>query len=207
MAPAWWSVDIVWEAALKFKVLWFVGVVIAAVAAIAGVLYLTNKPTLHGAVIAPPMAAAEIHLHDFNGRPFSLSGLRGNVVILYFGYTNCTTECPLTMAHLKLALQSIGRQGTNVRVVMISTDPARDTAAAMRTFLAAFDPGFVGLVGTPQELGQVWKDYGVTVEDAGATHSFFTYIIDPDGNFRETFLPDSSPADVASDVLLLLKGH
>jgi protein SCO1/2 len=193
------------EVVLKSKVLWFIGVVIAAVAAVAGFLYFTNKPTLHGAVIDPPMAAAEIHLQDFNGQPFTLSSLRGKVVILYFGYTNCTTECPLTMAHLKLALQGMGTKAADARVVMISTDPARDTPAAMKTFLGAFDPGFVGLVGTPEQLGQVWKDYGVSVEDGGETHSFFTYVIDPAGNFRETLLPDSSPADVSSDVLLLLK--
>ena len=192
---------------MKSNVLWFVGVVIAAVGAIAGALYITNKPALHGAVIDPPMAAAEIQLQDFNGQPFALGGLSGKVVILYFGYTNCTTECPLTMAHLKLAVQSIGARAANVRVVMISTDPGRDTPAAMKAFLEAFDPAFIGLVGTPDQLGQVWKDYGVTVEDGGETHSFFTYLIDPRGNFRETFLPDSSPADVASDVRLLLNGQ
>ena len=187
--------------------LWLVGLVIAVVAAIAGVLYLTHKPALHGAVIDPPMAAAAIDLQDFNGQSFALSNLRGKVVILYFGYTNCTTECPLTMARLKLAVQSMGTKAADVRVVMISTDPARDTPAAMKAFLGAFDPGFIGLVGTPGQLGQVWKDYGVTVEDGGETHSFFTYIIDPAGNFRETFLPDSSPADVASDALVLLNSQ
>ncbi len=192
---------------MQSKVLWFIGVVIAIVGAVAGVLYLTQKPAFHGSIIDPPMTAADIHLQDFNGQAFTLSSLRGKAVLLYFGYTNCTTECPLTMAHLKLAVQSLGAQGAEVRVVMISTDPARDTPQAMKTFLGAFDPGFIGLVGTPEQLGPVWKDYGVTVEDGGETHSFFTYLIDPAGKFRETFLPDSSPADVASDVRMVLKGQ
>jgi protein SCO1/2 len=74
----------------------------------------------------------------------------------------------------------------------------------MKDFLGKFDPGFVGLVGTPDELMKVWKDYGVTVEDGGETHSFFIYMIDKRGNFRETFLPDSLPADIAADTRLLL---
>ncbi len=152
------------------------------------------------------MAAAEIRLSDFNGQPFVLSSLRGKVVVLYFGYTNCTTECPLTMAHLKLATQSLGSDAARVRVVMISTDPVRDTPQAMKLFLGAFDPGFVGLVGTGDQLGAAWKNYGVTVEDGGETHSYFTYLIDPAGNFRETFLPDASPADIAADIHLLLAG-
>jgi cytochrome oxidase Cu insertion factor (SCO1/SenC/PrrC family) len=51
---------------------------------------------------------------------------------------------------------------------------------------------------------KVWKDYGVTVEDGGETHSYFIYMIDRNGNFRETFLPDSLPADITSDARLLL---
>ena len=46
---------------------------------------------------------------------------------------------------------------------------------------------------------KVWKDYGVTVEDGGETHSYFIYVIDRHGNFRETFLPDSLPVDIAAD--------
>ncbi len=189
------------------KVFWFFGVAIVAVAAVAVVLYFTQTPAMHGAVIDPPMPAAEIHLQDFDGQPFSLSSLRGKVVLVYFGYTNCTTECPLTMAHLKLAVESLGASAGDVRVVMISTDPSRDTPQAMKTFLGAFDPGFIGLVGSADQLGQVWKDYGVAVENGGETHSFFTYLIDPSGNFRETFLPDSAPADIAADVRLVLNGH
>ncbi len=191
---------------MNSRTFWFIGAAIAILAGVSGAMYFTRVPALHGAVIDPPMPAAEIHLTDFNGQSFTLSSLRGNVVILYFGYTNCTTECPLTMAHLKLAMQSMGASASKVRVVMISTDPTRDTPQAMKTFLAAFDPGFIGLVGTQDQLAQVWKDYGVSVEDGGETHSYFTYMIDPSGNFRETFLPDSSPADVASDAGVLLKG-
>lgn len=184
--------------------LWVSALSIAVVGLLAGMLYLTKRPALRGGVIDPPAPAAEIQLTDFDGRPFTLSSLRGNVVILYFGYTNCQTECPLTMAHLKLALQSLGEKANDVRVVMISTDPARDTPEAMKAFLGKFNPGFIGLVGTPQELATVWREYGVTVEDAGETHSYFLYLVDRSGNFRETFLPDSLPADEAADIVMLL---
>ncbi len=177
---------------------------IAAVALVAAAWFITAKPTLHGAVIDPPLRAADIGLQDTNGQNFSLSSLRGKVVILYFGYTNCPDECPLTMAHLKLAMDRLGSQASDVRVIMITTDPKRDTAAALQAFLTKFSPDFIGLLGTQDELAQVWRDYGVTVEDNGQTHSFFVYMIDPAGNFRETFLPDSQPADIAADAQLLL---
>jgi len=191
---------------MNTKVLWATAISIAVVAMFAATLYITRRPTLRGAVIDPPLPAAEIRLTDSNGRPFALSGLRGRLVILYFGYTNCPDECPLTMAHLKLAVDMLGSRASDVRVIMITTDPARDTAESMKNFLGKFNGDFIGLVGTPEALGKVWKDYGVAVENGGETHSYFVYVIDRAGHFRETFLPDSSPADEAADMLLLLGG-
>ena len=189
---------------MQQKVLLWGVAFIAILAFITGVLFFTARPTFHGAVINPPIPAAEIKLMDFDGRTFSLSELRGKVVMLYFGYTNCPDECPLTMAHLKLATDNLGSRSEDVRVVMITTDPARDTPRAMKSFLGKFSPDFIGLVGMSDELVKVWSDYGVTVEDGGETHSYFIYLIDRTGNFRETFLPDSLPADIASDIKLLL---
>ncbi len=185
-------------------IVWVGVAIVGALALIAGIWFFRLKPSLRGAVIDPPLPAAEIQLHDFNGQSFTMSGLRGKVAILYFGYTNCPSECPLTMAHLKQATDLLGDRAKDVQVVMISTDPVRDTPQAMKDFLGHFDPSFIGLVGTYEELSPVWKDYGVTVEDGGETHSYFVYVIDRVGNFRETFLPDSLPSDEAADIRLLL---
>ncbi len=191
---------------MQKRVLWVGISSIAAVAIMAAAWLVTNKPSLHGAVINPPLPAAEIRLQDTNSQNFTLSSLRGKVVLLYFGYTNCPDECPLTMAHLKLAVDQLGADARDVRVAMITTDPQRDNAQALKTFMGKFSPDFIGLLGTQEELAKVWKDYGVTVEDNGETHSYFIYVIDPAGNWRETFMPDSLPADIASDVRLLQAG-
>jgi protein SCO1/2 len=185
-------------------IVWVGIAIVAALGLVTGIWFFRLKPSLHGAVIDPPLPAAEIQMQDFNGKPFTMSGLRGKVAILYFGYTNCPDECPLTMAHLKQAMDLLGGQAKDVQIVMISTDPMRDTAQAMKDFLGKFDPSFIGLVGTQEQLTKVWKDYGVTVENGGETHSFFVYVIDRAGNFRETFLPDSLPSDEAADIRLLL---
>ena len=189
---------------MQQRVLWAGIGLIAAVAISAAAWSIIMKPGLHGAVINPALPAAEIQLQDSNGRVFSLRGLQGKVVLLYFGYTNCPDECPLTMAHLKLATDRLGAQAQDVRVIMITTDPKRDTAQVLKDWLDKFNPGFIGLLGTPDQLAKVWKDYGVTVEDSGETHSYFIYVIDRAGNFRETFLPDSQPGDIASDLQMLL---
>lgn len=182
-----------------------VGILVVLIIATA-LSYFTSNRSLTGGIISPPWPAPEIKLTDHNGQPFTMSSQRGKVVLLYFGYVNCPNECPLTMAHIKLARDSLENRAKDVQVVMVSTDPARDTPQALENFMGHFDPSFLGLTGTPEELQKVWKDYGVTVENGGETHSTFLYVIDPAGNVRETFLPDSEPGNIAADISLLLKG-
>lgn len=182
-----------------------IGILLLLVAA-AAILTVRNNASLNGSVIAPPWPAPDIQLTDHTGKPFRLQDQHGKVVLLFFGYVNCPNECPLTMAHLKLATESLGDQGRDVQVAMVSTDPARDTPQALQNFMAHFDPSFLGLTGTPEELQKAWRDYGVTVEQGGETHSTYVYVIDPSGNVRETFLPDSEPSSIARDLRLLLRG-
>jgi len=181
------------------------GAIVIVLAIVTAILFVTNKPSLKGAVISPPWQAPEIQLTDHNGRPFTMSSQRGKVVLLYFGYVNCPDECPLTMAHMKLALQSLGERAKDVQVAMVSTDPARDTPQALKDFMGHFNPTFLGLTGIPTELGKAWQDYGVTVLAGGETHSLFLYVIDPAGDVRETLLPSTEPSEIAADVSLLLK--
>jgi protein SCO1 len=183
-----------------------VGVGIVVVLLVVTMLFfLTSRPSLRGSVITPPWTAPEISLRDQNGQPFTLSSQKGKVVLLYFGYVNCPDECPLTMAHVKLARESLGNRAQDVQVIMVSTDPTRDTPQALKTFMEHFDPSFLGLTGSIPDLQKTWQDYGVTVEDGGETHSTFLYVIDPAGNIRETFLPDTEPQDIAADLRLLLR--
>jgi protein SCO1/2 len=164
----------------------------------------TLNPSLTGAVITPPLTAAEINLTDHNGKPFQLSSFRGKVVLVFFGFSHCVNECPATMAIIRQALDTIGDASKNVEVVMVSTDPATDTPESMKEFMGRFNPKFLGLLGTPDELAKSWKDYGVTVLDGGETHSSFTYVVDKKGELRETFVPDTNPDNVASDLKVLL---
>jgi protein SCO1/2 len=190
---------------MKRKTLWIAFTIVLLLAVAVLVIFVTQKHSFLGAAINPPMPAAEIKLSDQFGNPFTLSSQRGKVVLMYFGFTNCPDECPLTMAHLKQTFDILGDKSKDVQVVMVSTDPARDTPQALKDFMQKFNPTFLGLTGTPDELAKVWKDYGVTVLDGGETHSTFLYVIDGAGNIRETFQPDTLPADIASDVAFLLK--
>jgi protein SCO1/2 len=178
-------------------------VVLIALLTVGYALFL-RTPAFYGAAFDSPTLAAEIHAVDMHGNTFRLDDSRGKIVLLYFGYVNCPLECPLTMAHLKQALGSLGAQAQDVEVVMISTDPVRDTPEAMRAFLAHFDPSFIGISGSPDDLVKIYRDYHIVVLEGGETHSSFTYVIDRAGRLRLTFVPDSTPQDIAHDLKILL---
>jgi len=123
---------------------------------------------------------------------------------LFFGFTNCVEECPLTAAHLKLALETLGTDAQDAQVVLVSTDPVRDTPQMLKDFLGKFNPSFLGVTGTMDELTKTWDAYGIEVLFGGETHSSFTYVIDKAGNLRLKIDAETGPEDIASDLKILL---
>jgi protein SCO1/2 len=162
------------------------------------------KPAFKADVIDPATAAPQISMSDQNGNPFQMSAMQGKVVLLFFGFTNCVDECPLTMAHIKTALGMLGEKAQDVRVVLVSTDPARDTPMALQDFLGKFDPSYIGIPGTVDELKKVWDAYGIVVLNGGETHSSFTYVIDRGNKLRLRIEAEADPKDMASDIERLL---
>jgi len=161
-------------------------------------------PSYHGATISPASPAADINMNDQNGKTFQLSAMRGKVVLVFFGFLNCPNECPLTMTHLSQAMKSLGDRSQDVQVVMVSTDPVRDSPQAMKDYLANFDPTFLGITGTVDQLKPIWDDWNVVVLDGGITHSEYTYVVDQSGDLVLTFDPEMTPDDIASDLNKLL---
>jgi len=157
-----------------------------------------------GEAVKPLKTAPDIVLSDQEGNPFQLSQHKGQIVLVFFGYTNCVDECPATLAHIKLALGQLGTAADQVRVVFVSTDPIRDGRHALHEFLMKFDPGYVGLTGQFSDMQPIWDAYGVTVLDGGITHSSYIYVVDQQGDLRLRFPIDTTPEDMASDLKTFL---
>jgi protein SCO1/2 len=167
---------------------------------------------LKAGVFEPPRAAPEIALPSSHG-PFSLRALRGKVVVLEFGYTHCADVCPVSLASLAQARKSMGAAAADVQVVFITVDPARDDAKHLRTYLAAFDPSFIGVTGSAQQIDALLKSYGISATrkmvDGSKTdytmhHSSYLYFIDRSG-MQRALMPFGRPsADMVHDLTILL---
>ena len=162
------------------------------------------KPGFKGELVKPAQAAPEINMTDDRGDAFRLSDQTGKVVLIYFGFTNCPDECPLTMGHLKQTMEELGDKAGNVKVVLVTTDPLRDTPAAMRAYLTSFNPSFLGIPGDPIELEKIYDAYGVEVEDGGETHTSLIYVVDQKGDLRLRIDSENTSEEIASDLRILL---
>ncbi|GAC1331962.1 MAG: SCO family protein [Mycobacteriales bacterium] len=117
----------------------------------------------HGLVPDRPAIRPQFTLTDTGGASYDF-GRRtaGRATLLYFGYTNCPDQCPTAMADIAAGLRKVGSPlRERVDVVFVTTDPARDTAGVLRTWLDLFDPGFVGLTGTQAQVEAAQDAAGV----------------------------------------------
>ena len=172
-----------------------------------------NPLGLKAGLFDPPRMAPDFTAQGSDGKEFKLSQFRGKLVLLEFGYTTCVDVCPVTLAMLADARKKLGALADQVQVVYVTVDPERDTPVHLHTYLGAFDPSFVGVTGTPQQMAKVRQQYGITAvkkqiegsKDYVIGHSSFIYFIDRKGSLR-ALLPFGHPADdVAHDAALLLK--
>lgn len=157
---------------------------------------------LHGMQLVPPERAANFELTDQNGRAFSLRESRGQAIALYFGFTHCTDVCPQTLALLGKARARAGLTPAQVRIVMVSVDPRRDSPAELRLFFKKIGVDATGVTGTRAALQAVYRAYGIGVgtQNNDIVHSDNIFVIDPQGRIRETLAPGSSLKDVAADL-------
>lgn len=171
-------------------------------------------PKLKAGTFEPARMAPEIVQKAADGSTFKLSALRGKVVVLEFGFTHCYEVCPVSLAMLAEARKRLGADAAQLQVVFISVDPERDTPERMKSYLAQFDKGFIGLTGTPEQMAAIRKDYGITATKhptAGSKteyqmgHSSYLYFVDKQGKLR-ALMPYGRPAaDIVHDVQLLAK--
>lgn len=167
----------------------------------------SNQPEFNGTIIDPPVPAVDFTLTNQDGQLASLSDLQGKYLLIFFGFTSCVDECPATMAILSQVRKDLNGNSDQTQIVFISTDPARDSPSAVKTFIDRFDPTSIGFTGSSDELQPVWMDYGVMVMDNGETHSVRVYLVDPEGNWRLTYAPASNPQEIVDDIELLIKGN
>jgi protein SCO1/2 len=167
----------------------------------------------HGAYLDDPYVVPPITLSDTAGAPYSLADDPAPLKLVFFGYTKCPDICQVVMSTLASAVTRLdATQRKDVEVVFVTTDPARDTGAALRTYLDHLDPGFVGVTGDLGRVIELAKPLKVFIEKGerlpsggyDVTHTTEVFGVTGD-QARIAWGQDTSPADLSADIIKLLK--
>jgi len=180
-----------------------------ALAAIAGVLlFAVGERTVPTAAFAGATRPADMPREDFavrdqDGKALRLSQMRGKPVVVTFLYTTCRDTCPLTAQQIRVALDDLGH---DVPVVAVSVDPANDTPRRAEAFLVK--QGMQGrmrwALGSAEELGRLWKAYGIQPQSDDAEHTASTILLDKRGVQRVGFAASVlTPSGLAHDIAKL----
>jgi protein SCO1 len=117
----------------------------------------------HGVEPDPVPDRPDFVLRDTAGNRFDFRAeTAGRPTLVYFGYTNCPDECITAMADIAAALRRVDPEvRERTKVVLVTTDPARDTPPVLRAWLDRFSTEFIGLVGTVEEVDAAQRAAGI----------------------------------------------
>lgn len=174
-----------------------------------------QQGTYRGGLVSPPLPKPAFVLTDTFGAAFDFrQRTEGYVTLLFFGYTSCPDQCPMHMANLSAALKSLpAGVADRVKLVFVTTDPARDSPAVVRRWLDLFDRHFIGLTGTERSIEAVERAAGVppaskiglSSGNYGVSHANFVLAYSKDNLAHVIYPGGVSRNDWVHDLPLLLR--
>ncbi len=194
------------------KILYLIALLILS--ASAGSIEVNHEDELLG--IIGDLPGGDFTLHSSRGK-FSLSHLKGKVVLLYFGYTKCPDVCPTSLSILAQALNELGEDELeSVTAVFVSVDPKRDNFQRLDEYVTYFHPKLTGVTGSDDEVAEAARRYGAQYEEVAiegsdfgyaVNHTAKTYLISSQGDLRFIF-PHQTPSFVILEAIrYLLAGN
>lgn len=166
---------------------------------------------LQGFQLEEPQPKPSFELTDTSGEAYDFAAeTDGKLTLLYFGYTNCPDICPVHLAQIAEVFSQYPEVARQSEVVFVSVDPMRDDPGEIRQFLDNFDPTFVGLTGTPDQLADAQEAAGVPIatlgdgEDYTVDHAGWVIAYAPDGLNRTTYPFGTRQSEWSNDLQALL---
>jgi protein SCO1/2 len=177
----------------KFRIVIWIIVALAG----AGLAFLLLRPASSG-----PPQSQQIEMVDFggpftltgsDGKPFSSTRLEGKPYAIFFGFTHCPDVCPTTLARMVRLREQLGASGERLQILFVTVDPERDGPAEVGKYAELFDSTVTGLTGSPAQIEQVKKKYGIFSRkvpseggDYSVDHTATVLLFDSRGEFTGT---------------------
>ncbi len=154
--------------------------------------------------------APEFTLTKQDDKRLALKEFRGKVLAITFIFASCADTCPLLTAKMVGIQDRLGADfGRKIYFVSITVDPERDTPEVLKSYAEAHKAnpaGWAFLTGTPSEIRDVAKRYGIfykKTQRGDVDHTFLTSLVDQNGTLRVQYMgvkfdPDEMLRDLRS---------
>ncbi len=204
------------------NVKWALSIFVVLAVLFGGVSYLQkknrdSKVKLAGTEIPNPYEIGDFNLNSAQTptQTFDRSNFLGKYTVLYFGFTHCPDACPITLAQFKAEIPQLNEEARKkVQFVMVSVDPERDTAEALKKYVQSFHPEILSAVGPDSELqklvGYAKTTFSKEPENAGdpnlymMAHSPRYFLINPEAQLMAVYNPPIASGVLANDLNTLV---
>jgi protein SCO1/2 len=155
----------------------------------------------------------DFSLTDHHGKKRELAEFKGQLVVMFYGYTQCPDVCPTTMTEMQGVMELLGKDASRVQVMFVTVDPERDTQELLSQYVPAFDKRFLGLrPQSTEELEKITKDFkvfykkvpGNSLTSYTIDHTAGSYVFDTKGQLRLFLKHQQGPNPIAEDLKKLL---
>ncbi|MFY9590010.1 SCO family protein [Rickettsia endosymbiont of Halotydeus destructor] len=147
----------------------------------------------------------DFKLTDQDGKIFNSDSLKGNLRLIYFGFTYCPDICPASLQKIAEVVNTLSKYGIEITPVFITIDPERDTSTVLKEYLKQFHSKFIGLTGSKEKIREVADEFKVyyAIANPGSDkagymidHSSFVYLMSENGKYLKHFYLDSSSSEI-----------
>ena len=178
----------------------------------AGNMFKREAPSpVLASVLQPPKEIRPFELTGGDGEKFTLDNLRGHWTLVYFGYTYCPDICPTTLSDIARVYNRLADRPKitgDLKTLLISVDPARDTPKRLQEYVTFFRDDYIAATGDKEAIDQVAKDfaafYKIHEPDENGNypvdHSSIVSLVNPDGKIEAIFISVAEAPQVASDL-------
>lgn len=169
---------------------------------------------LSGFVREPVPEVDQVALPDLSrgGEEFAMRAEPGELLVVFFGFTNCPDICPMTLHDVRTALNRMDdADAARVELAMVSVDPERDMPVLVE-YVQSFVADARALATTDEAVLRAAADpFGVTwlieTDDEGRTevaHTSQSFVVDDTGSLVLTWQHGTSIDDYQADLEQLL---
>ncbi len=173
----------------------------------------TSKSSIGDKVASFSELGGDFTLHSSEG-DITLSSFKGQVVVMYFGFLTCPEVCPNSMSVIARAVNKLGvEQAEDVKILLVSIDPKRDTLQKLKEYSEYFHPNMTGITGSVEEIDAVTRQYGAyynyteiesVTDEYGVEHSSRYYVINREGKLVDAMRHGTTANELTARLKLVL---